>query len=417
MRSVVYRLILLISFLALTNQGAVAAAGEYRITPALGYRVAYDDNVFFKDTSDWEHRISPRLDVDLRTENSQIGGRAQVDISEYDRHSEFDTTDQLYEIHADTMPNERYQLSFSGSYQDDYTFVDALETSGIIADRSRRKRYSLEPGAAFSLSPRDTLRVFYMFRKIDYSLDRYNDTAVNSAGLTWAHALRNERTTLLTTVSASRAVYEEDEPEWFLTAAGGAVQRTEDVTQETLRLWLGAEHAWSETLDASLQGGLYYTESEFPALSEPLVRVAVPGFPPAYKMERNYDSGFILDGMLNWQWERWRLSLSVNRDVSESIYGEDVTRERILVSVGHRLAERWDLGCSAAYYQSKTEGFGQEEDRQTRNVGPSMTYRITERLDLRMGYRYTWTENENTNESEERNRIFAQLSMGWPITN
>jgi hypothetical protein len=84
--------------------------------------------------------------------------------------------------------------------------------------------------------------------------------------------------------------------------------------------------------------------------------------------------------------------------------------------VGHRLAERWNLGCSAAYYQSKTEGFDQDEERQTRNVGPSMTYRVTERVDLRMGYRYTWTENENTNESEERNRIFAQVSMGLPIT-
>lgn len=405
----------LLAFLGGGGWDVVASAGEYRITPALELRETYDDNIFFRNVGDWEHRISPQLNLDLLTETSQLGALVRVDISEYNRHSEFDTTDQLYEVRGNTLPGERYQLSFSGSYETDYTFVDALEESGILAERSRRKNYFLAPATVFSLGPRDTLRLSYTFRKINYTLDRYNDTAVNAVGLTWAHDMADERTTLFATVSGSQVVFEGEDERWFLADAGRAEQRTEDVTQETLRLWLGADHAWSEWLDASLQIGVHYTESEFPVLTDPLVRVVAPGLPPAYEMDNGYDSGFILDGALNWHWERLRLTVSLNRDVSESTFGENITRDRLRVSAGYRLTERWNARCSAAYYESETEGYSDPEERQTRNVNPSMTYRITENLDLQMGYRYTWTENEITDESEERNRVFAQLSAAWPL--
>jgi len=385
---------------------------EYRVTPSLELRETYDDNIFFKDTSDWEHRLSPSITLDLRTERSQLGTTARLDVSEYSRHSEFDTTNQHYEVFAETMPSERYQLSFSGSYKDDYTFVDTLEESGIIADRSRRKRYTLEPGTAFSLSPRDSLRLFYIFRQIDYASDRYNDTEVNGAGLTWAHEMADERTTVLATVSASQVVFEGDDELFFLTESGGLVQRTEDVTQETLRLWLGLEHAWSETVDAALQVGGQYTESEFAEFHGLLV----PGV-GVYELERSYDSGFIVDGSLNWHSERTTLSLNVNRDVSESTLGENITRDRVRVGSGYRFSERWRGGFSAAYYQSETDGLvGNEDERRTYALNPSMSYRLAEEVSLSLGYRYTWTEDRDDDDRDERNRVFAQISMAWPIS-
>lgn len=392
---------------------------EYRVTPSLELRETYDDNIFFKDTSDWEHRLSPSITLDLRTERSQLGTTARLDVSEYSRHSEFDTTNQHYEVFAETMPSERYQLSFSGSYKDDYTFVEALEESGIIADRSRRKRYTLEPGTAFSLSPRDSLRLFYTFRQIDYASDRYNDTQVNGAGLTWAHEMADERTTVLATVSASQVVFESDDELWFTTGGNVAQRRTEDVTQETLRLWLGLEHAWSETVDAALQVGGHYTESEFAEFQgQRLLRVG-SGFAvvPFYEVEHNYDSGFIVDGSLNWRSERTTLSLNVNRDVSESTLGENITRDRVRVGSGYRFSERWRGRFSAAYYQSETDGLvGNEDERRTYALNPSMSYRLAEEVSLSLGYRYTWTEDRDDDDRDERNRVFAQISMAWPIS-
>lgn len=376
----------LFCFLLACGATASTWAADYSVTPSVKLRETYDDNVFLKEVDDLEHRISPAVELGMSTEKADVKATGTLDISEYERHNEFDSLDQEYGLSVDLTPSALWQAGFSGRYVDDYTFVSALEESGVLAERARRKRASVDPYVTIALDDRNSLKAGYSFTKAQYNLDAYSDYRVHGGTLSWYHSLTNERTRLIFSVGASRA-------DFYRTG--------QDVVQKTYRGFLGLEHQFTEALSLTVLAGPRYTESEFPR--------------GGGSVEED-DSGIVLDGTLDWRLEeRLSLSANANRDVAQSIYGENMTRDRARVGFMYRLTERLRGNLNAAYYRNKTEGLIQEEKRQTYTVQPALSYRLTEKLTLRAGYSYAWTENKITDRSLERNRVYVQLAMNWPV--
>jgi hypothetical protein len=374
-----------------------AWAAEYIFTPSLELRETYDDNVFLRDIDDFEHLIAPALTLDARTDRAHWQTSAAWDISEYQRHSELDTVDQAYQVSVDMAPRDVWQVSLTGQYVDDYTFRSALEESGIVAERSKRKSATVEPGVAVVLNPRNTLTWTYEFNKTQYRFEDYPDYRVHGLHMSWFHDLLNERSRVIGTVGASEVDFEADYG---------------DTTQRTYRALAGLDHRFSDTLHVQLTAGIRYTESEFP-------RTEVVFDPPDQirfitKTVEENDSGFIVDGTLDWRLEKVGLSATVNRDVAPSIYGEIVTRDRVRAGLTYHWSEKLRWRLSSSYHLSETEGVIQEEEYETYMVRPSMVYQFNEAIDLQLGYSYTWTENRITDRSEDRNRIFAELRLAWP---
>jgi outer membrane protein assembly factor BamA len=205
-------------------------------------------------------------------------------------------------------------------------------------------------------------------------------------GLSLFHALLNEKSRLIFQMGASDATYK---------------QTTADVDQTTYRGLVGFDHAFTEMTRMRILGGAHYTESDFPGAG------------------RSFDedeTGFLVDASADWTGERLSLSAGVNRDIAQSIYGENMTRDQVDAGMEFRWTERLRSNLSAAYRRSETEGIIRDEEWTTYTVRPSMNYRITETIRFSMGYAYTWTENEISDDREERNRVFVQLAMGWPVT-
>lgn len=371
--------------LSLLFFAVVDASGvEYVVTPSINLQETYDDNVYFRNVDDFEHLISPGLVLEARTEKGELKTSGTWDISEYHRHDELDSVDQTYRLSASLMPTDLCRLDFSGEYIDDYTFVSALEESGLVADRSRRKRATVEPGVVMVLDPRNSLGVSYDFVKTQFDLEGYSDYRVQGLTLIWAHDLMNERTSIICSVSGNQVDYD---------------QTDGDTKQQTFIGLVGVDHQFSEAFQVALQAGARYTESEFTS---------------GVLTVDDDDTGFVVDGTLGWRLERFTLSANVNRDFRPSIYGENTTRDRVRASLGYRFTEKSRASLSTAYYRNETDGVLDEEKRRTYSVRPLVSYRFTENIDLQLGYRYTWTENEITDNSEERNRIFVKLSMTWP---
>lgn len=360
-------------------------AAEYTVTPALTLQSTYDSNVYFKDAGDLEFRISPALELDARTEKAQVEASAALDIWEYKRLNELDNTEQYYRLSTDLTPSEVWQTGVSGTYTDDYTFVSTLEEVGVIADRSRRKKSTVDPYVTFFLDARNSLRGAYSFVKTNFELDRYPDYRVHGVNLTWSRALMNERTVFFCVAGGSGARYK---------------QTAGDTEQTTYRLLFGWEHPFSETLKGTVSVGPMYTDSDH-YRGGTLV---------------NEDSTDVFfDGTLEWNQERITLSAHVDYDIDHSIYGENITRARIRGTLGYRWTERFRGHFSTAFYRSETDGLTGDEKRQTYRARPWVTYRLTDRIDLHAGYRYTWTENRITDNSEERHRVGLQLAMDWPV--
>jgi outer membrane receptor protein involved in Fe transport len=176
----------------------------------------------------------------------------------------------------------------------------------------------------------------------------------------------------------------------------------------------GVDHQWTETLQLTLTAGAHYTKSKFPKTE--VVFVPPASIATTTSTMKQDNSGFILNGILNWRLEPITLSASVSRDVAPSIYGEVMTGDRVSTVLGYRLSEKLRCTLSTGYYHSETEGFVQEGKWQTYSVRPSLTYSFTEDINLQLGYAYTRTENEITDDSEDQNRFFVELSTAWPST-
>ena len=362
-----------------------ARAAEYTVTPSVSLRETYDDNIFFRDVDDFEHLISSGLGFGIRTETSEIQASGTWDISEYQRHNELDTVDQTYGLSAGLTPGPLWRFDFMGEFRDDYTFVSALEESGVLAESSRRKRVQLQPSATMVVDSRNRVELSYDFTKVQYRLESYPDYRVQGASLVWQHDLINERTTVLCSLGGNYVDFE---------ASGG------DVKQQTYRVLAGIDHKFTETLQLTFMVGPRFTESEFPRGGATV---------------DDDKTGAIVDATLDWRLERLHFSANANRDITQSIYGENMTRDRLRLGLMYQFTEKFRSNLSTAYYESETDGFIDDEKRQTCSVRPSVAYRLTKDLDLRVGYAYTWTENKLTDDSEEQNRVFAELSLRWPI--
>ncbi|HID29389.1 MAG TPA: hypothetical protein EYP19_05230 [Desulfobacterales bacterium] len=370
-----------------------AEAARYTAVPALALRTTYDDNVFSEDVEDFEFRISPGLSLAAQTGKTRLEAIGVVDIIEFLKHSELDHVDQRYDLSATVTPTEVWQVGLSGSYADDHTYDSALEESGIIAEPTRRKVWSVEPFLSVALNDVNTVQSYYELTKVEYLDAIHPDSRVHGGGIHWLHDLKNGQTRISFLVSGNLAEYE---------------QSLGDLKQQTYRVMPGFEHQFSETLKTSLLAGLGYMQSEYPQLE------LTPSMTLQVATREESDYVYLVDGSLRWQLERLTLSAGVNRDINSSVYGENIVQDRIQVGLGFRWSEDWTCNLSATYYRSETKGSGQEERSRTISVMPGLRYRIAEDFHFSLGYRYVSSENQITDRLTNQNRVWIQLSKAWP---
>ncbi|MCG2757929.1 MAG: outer membrane beta-barrel protein [Desulfobacteraceae bacterium] len=359
-----------------------AGAAEYIVTPSITARETYDDNVFYYDVEDFEHLVSPALDLEARTERWKVQASLNGDISEYQSHSELNTVDQSHQISADIFTTATSQIGVSGSYLRDYTFTSALEELGVIAERSIRTATQIQPNARIELDPRNSLECFYRLNKTQYRLGTYPDNRNQDLNIIYIHKLKNELTSLSLQLGGSQADY---------------TIGNETGKHQGLQILAGIDHPVSETFKLTLKAGARFTESDFPGID----------------MQR--DETVVISSGFLWSFERTTVSANITRDSSSSIYGEDVTRDRISAALRYRIKENLNCALTAAYNQSETEGFYQKEKNRYYSVMPSVDYRFNEYVSMQLGCSYNKTENKITNQSEDRNRVFVQISTVYPL--
>jgi len=361
-------------------------AAEYGVTASLKFREGYDDNVFFKGVSDFAHEITPSLALAAVTENSSLQAGASLDITDYQRHDELDTVDQYYQILAGLSPTPRLLLDLTGTYVLDHTFRSALEETGIIADRDKRKKATVSPMATFRLAPRDQLQLFYGLSSTQFEDDRTADYVDHDLRLSWRHALRNERTNVVLILGGSDTDY------------GDTINNPgEKLRQRSVGGVMGFDHQLSETSTLRLVAGPRYTNSEFRGSEK----------------DDEQSVGFLGDAVLTWRSERTTVSMKANQGYVPSTRGENVNRSRVNLDLGYRLTER--LGCrlSGYYRYSETENEETTIKSQAFAVQPEVVYQLPWPIKLRLAYSYTWTEDKVANNTDDRNVVF--LEIRWLI--
>jgi hypothetical protein len=378
--------VLFIFLLALFVSSIIALprvmAAEWRTEPGISWRGTYDDNILFKDESDFVNLFSPGIRVSRRSDRSNIDLSGLVNIFRYVDNSEYDRENQDYRLRAGYTVSPRMSVNISSRLGIDYSFEEYFEEEGIVTDKIKRYLYNISPGFRLALDDRSSLEFNVYYTVVDYSRDLNPDYDVLGGGLTWSRTIMDGRTDIFVYTGFERAVYD---------------LRLGDSEQRVYRVMGGVRRRVTETLDFSFSAGPMWTESRYDTFNI-----------------KEDDLSYSLDGSLNWRLERTRLNLGVNRQESQSTYGENITRNQIRAGMTHDISPRWRTRVNGAFTRSQTDGFFRERKSESINFDTSLAYVIRPNMDLSLGYNFRRSEDKIASSVDRANRVYLMYSVSFP---
>lgn len=365
-----------------------ALAWELLARPGVTGAATYDDNVFFRDEADFELRLTPSLTLEANTERTKTKFSSRGDDYRYAELNEFDRFNHQHDLEASHELTPRWALTFKGNVTVDQTFEDVLEQEGVVTDKSERLRYSVNPGARWSLDERTVTDLGVQYAVTDQEQEELADLEVWSVSVGFARRLGDELTTVLARGSFQNVDIE---------------SRDSSGTQRVYQALFGAERKISERLTVALLPGVGWTESSFDA--------------DALESDSS-DLTYLVQASARWQWPRYSFALTYDRDITQSVFGEAITRNRFAARGGYDFTERLALSLSVDYTSSTTDGIQAERESQSVNSAARLSYRLDEDSAVSLEYRRNDVieEREGSDSENHRNRITLQYSRAFPFS-
>lgn len=358
-------------------------SAEITVTPSIGFKGEYNDNIDFSDTDridDYAGILSPavgfRYGIARFSMNSQAGG----DFMFYANDTTRNENRGRFDVDATYRPHERITFSVNGGYSRDSTLESLLEETGIVEQRSDRDTYRVGGGLSCRTGETSSLTLSYDFSRDTYELLEFTDSEEQSIALSYQYGLNSGRDIL--TVSASCGLNDSDR----------------SVT-DNYGFSVGLNRQISETLRASVSAGVRYTVID------------------SVSRESEEDWGWTANVALGKSWQRVETDLGYSRDLDFSAEGETVEVNRFFLTVTAMLTRKLDLQCSGSLYHTTTVGAGRERDTRYLEIAPSLLYRLTQNHFLKVLYAYSH-QNEKTlgrDRTVDRNRVLLILNFNFPM--
>ncbi|WP_045216504.1 outer membrane beta-barrel protein [Desulfonatronovibrio magnus] len=362
-------------------------AGDWTITPEISLTETYDDNLMFKDISDFEHRITPALRAQMKSERSRLDIGARADVIRLYEYDEFNRDNQNYFIGGEYDLTERLTLKMGGRFRVDYAFDTELEESGIVADKSRRTQFHVLPGVTCLIDEKNRINMDLWYTQRDNKAEDKADFWTTGGNVFWSRMLRDERTSILAGIGVEHVDFD------YKASQG----------QHTVySLSTGFNWDLNQRISMSIKAGPSWTVSRFERQGE---------------RKSKDEPGFMLDSGLNWKiMEKTALVVGYNHGQYQSIYAENNIRDRFHAGLSHRLTERLSMSLDGTYIHTRTQGLVRREKVHSWQAGLSASYNIRENVLFTMGYRYRENRDRILKTREDGNRVYVQLTFRFPKT-
>jgi hypothetical protein len=126
--------------------------------------------------------------------------------------------------------------------------------------------------------------------------------------------------------------------------------------------------------------------------------------------------GYALDAQLNWKWEAYSLMLGVEHGQTQSVLGENVTRDKGRMQLTYGFTERLYGGLGGSYLMSESDGFISRTRTNQYTISPNVRYALNEYADVVVGWERLEYHNELSHSTMNSDRIFAKFSIAIPET-
>jgi len=369
-------------------------AAEITLTPSVGLRTEYDDNIDFdhndRKRDDFVFTVSPGLRLDYKTERTYLGATAKLNVLRYADYSDEDVTNQYYGLNLSHRLLEKLSVRANAGYSRDTTKDTYFEETGLVTRKSDVHRYSGGAGLSYTLSEVSDLGLNYSHSQTDYTSEDDEDTTSDSVSLTYSRAFYDRRYIL--SVSPLYSRFDSD-----------------NTTVDNYGLSLGVSHRFRETLTFNASVGARYSDAQY--------------HKSRYRLREETDTNW------NWtanvsatkSWETSSATVGYSRDMYYTSEGEPINVDRFYANASRKITEKFGAALSGALSFTKSDDTkyeASEEDSRYYSISPSLYYTFTKDYRLDVGYTYAndYDKTLDRYRTIDRNRFWILLTFNYPYT-
>lgn len=346
------------------------------LTPSVSQAVAYDDNVFFKDVADIESRTSPGLAIRAEDDRTSVEAVARLDIFRYKDLDEFDRENMSTGLSLTHALSPRLELFLDGAVSRDHTFLDTLEETGDIVDKTPRWTRKGKVGGALLPDERTVVRAWADAHDATHAVSQRRDNHGHALGVDLAREMAGQRFSLLMEAQAARYAYMLGDQRVRSLLAGGRWRPGPTITARALA---GFEHTLTDMPGADSQTDVH----------------------PA------------LDASVQWKKERAGLTVGAQQRQVKGTSGENIERSLVWTTASWDVTERLQGLMSARLLYSGSEGYASPSKSRSIFLRPSLRYTLEDGY-LELLYSHQATQNRYTSRHQHANRLEFQFVFEFP---
>jgi hypothetical protein len=366
----------------ITLSAPAAQANEKKVTPSLGVREEYNDNLFMTPDNrahDTITTFSPGLAYSQRSERGQFDLQSRIDSVRYAERNDLDSTDKEVKGNIGYSLSELFWLGANGFWSEDSLLGRDLETTGLAYSPTRRTRQNYNLSSRLQLSQKDMLQMDIGTNQDRYTDPQYSDVDGKTGSLTWNSDFSGYIANLVGQVLLDYGRYEYP-----------------SATVDTYTLGIGGEKKISEVWSMNGWLGPAYTETEYLFGTGMLVKdTSLSG---ALGIKRT--------------WETGSLALNLSQSVaSDSGRNGTVNRSSFNAKYKKQITRDLNIGLDVNYFRNKTDSQIQSLNIDEHNYqgAPKVSYRINDDVRLESFYQHMYIEDKNDGISRQRNLIFVKI--------
>ncbi len=387
------------ALLLVVFNGENANAADWSLVPSMNLRSEFNTNLnydFKNPKSDYLFTVQYASEYNYATEVLQLQGRLGLTGLHYITNSSADHIDQSYQINGKYALTPRCNFILNSAYIVDSSLQEELSTSGVIMTRTPRQSIAAGPGLAYNLTESLMATVNYNFNRVMYQDPQFRNYTNHQVGLRLDYLLSNEKSTLIGNVLARESLYPGND------------------SYKSLGFYAGINHKFSERWEVNLMAGANYSLMDF--ATQVLDFSQAPYFILVKTVRaRSTEVTPYLSLSTTGRWTKWTLTASFSRDQSASAYGAISEVYQGNLSAKYNFTERLAGTLTAGYSKSSQAGKNSTYKSEYYNVGPQLTYQVTEKLSVSPGYKYGQRNDITGSRSANAHSVWAMLTYTYPI--
>jgi hypothetical protein len=400
----------------------LAVAADWSLVPAVNLKTEYNSNINTTSggstgsagqLSDFIFTLNPSAAFIYATEASKLQGNIGISQLLYVKNTEYNHTDQNYQINGQYSLTPRFNISLTSSFISDSTAQQELLASGLSITRVPRLALAVGPGISYNLTERLSASLNYNFNKVTYqpvqttqsqnsqNSQNYQNYSSQAVSLMWQYLL-SEKTTVSNTFSGTETTY----------------TGTNANDYKSLLVSLGVNHKFSERWQFNAAGGVNY--SSYTNNSQISSAGQFPNFvsvPTQKQKGTNFSPYFNLGATR--QWTNLSITGSFSRNQQASAYGYISQVNALSLAINYQFTQRLSGSLGGSYSLSSQSSNTTQNQNNYYTVGPQLKYQITERLTASSAYTFSNQNYQGNNisggNSAQVHSISLMLTYAYPI--